>query len=77
MHEDSTQYIDEFISTSRIIFLVFLGFTIVVLTLVRSKLISWMKNDIFGSRGILNLIPDNFFETNRQRVESLIKKIKD
>ena len=36
-----------------------------------------MVNDIFKSRGILNLIPDIFFETNRQRVENIIKKIKD
>ncbi len=36
-----------------------------------------MQNDIFKSRGILNLIPDNFFETNRQRVENIIKKLKD
>jgi hypothetical protein len=36
-----------------------------------------MQEDIFKSRGILNLIPDSFFETNRQRVENIIKKLKD
>jgi hypothetical protein len=57
--------------------LAFLAYQIIVLIVVREKIISKLKNEIFKSRGILNLIPDNFFETNRNRVENLIKKLKD
>jgi hypothetical protein len=35
-----------------------------------------MKEEIFQSRGILNLIPDEFFDKNRGSVESLIKRLK-
>jgi hypothetical protein len=74
---DSTIFLDEYSQNSLIIFLVFLFYQIIVLIVVREKIISKLKNDIFKSRGILNLIPDNFFETNRSRVENLIKKLKD
>ena len=77
MVQDSTVFLDEYGQTSLIIFLVFLAYQIIVLIFVREKIISKLKNDIFKSRGILNLIPDNFFETNRNRVENLIKKLKD
>lgn len=59
------------------LFLVFLAFQIVILLILRGKLIHTMKEDIFQSRGILNLIPDTFFEQNRDKVEKLIKKLKD
>ena len=36
-----------------------------------------IKDDIFQSRGILNLIPNKFFNENKTRVEDLIKTIKD
>lgn len=74
---DSTIFIDEYGHSSLIIFLVFLAYQIIVLTVIRDKIISKLKNDIFKSRGILNLIPDNFFETNRNRVENVIKKLRD
>jgi hypothetical protein len=77
MMQDSTIFLDEYSQNSLIIFLVFLFYQIIVLIVVREKIISKLKNDIFKSRGILNLIPDNFFETNRSRVENLIKKLKD
>ena len=77
MVEDSTIFLDEYNQNSLIIFLVFLFYQIIVLIVIREKIISKLKNDIFKSRGILNLIPDNFFETNRSRVENLIKKLKD
>ena len=77
MMQDSTVFLDEYSQNSLIIFLVFLFYQIIVLIVVREKIISKLKNDIFKSRGILNLIPDNFFETNRSRVENLITKLKD
>jgi hypothetical protein len=77
MVQDSVVFIDDYSQSCLIIFLVFLGYQIIVLTVIREKIISKLKNDIFKSRGILNLIPDNFFETNRNRVENLIKKLKD
>jgi hypothetical protein len=77
MMQDSTIFLDEYSQNSLIIFLVFLFYQIIVLIVVREKIMSKLKNDIFKSRGILNLIPDNFFETNRSRVENLIKKLKD
>jgi hypothetical protein len=77
MEYDSELVIDEFISTARIIFIVFIAFQIIAITLVRVKFINAMKSDILKTRGILNLIPDNFFETNRERVENVIKKLKD
>ena len=77
MELDSTVFIEDYSQSCLIIFLVFLAYQIIVLTIVRERIISKLKNDIFKSRGILNLIPDNFFETNRARVESLIKKLKD
>jgi hypothetical protein len=77
MVRDSTDFLDEYGQESLIIFLAFLAYQIIVLIVVREKIISKLKNDIFKSRGILNLIPDNFFETNRNRVENLIKKLKD
>ena len=48
-----------------------------IMLVLRSKLVEDMREDIFQSRGILNLIPDSFFETNRQKVENLIKILKD
>jgi hypothetical protein len=77
MVRDSTDFLDEYGQESLIIFLAFLAYQIIVLIVIREKIISKLKNDIFKSRGILNLIPDNFFETNRNRVENLIKKLKD
>ena len=70
-------FIYDYFYVSQIIFLVFLAYQITILIFVRSRLINQMQEDIFKSRGILNLIPDSFFETNRQRVENIIKKLKD
>ena len=55
-----------------ILFLVVFG-----LCVGRKRLIGGMREDIFASRGILNLIPEEFFEENKENVESLIKKLKD
>lgn len=55
----------------------FLAVQIVILLVIRSTLIDNMKEDIFQSRGILNLIPDSFLMANRQKVEKLIRKLKN
>jgi hypothetical protein len=39
-------------------------------------MIAQMRDDIFESRGILNLIPNHFFEQNKQIVEGIMKKLK-
>ena len=67
----------DYSSIVQIIFLIFLFFQLLMLILFRSTIIETMREDVFQSRGILNLIPDNFFEQNRSRVEKLIKKLKD
>lgn len=72
-----TTYIASYAQTTEVLFLVFLAFQIVILLILRGKLIHTMKEDVFQSRGILNLIPDTFFEQNRDKVEKLIKKLKD
>lgn len=72
-----TTYIASYAQNTEVLFLVFLAFQIVILLILRGKLIHTMKEDIFQSRGILNLIPDTFFEQNRDKVEKLIKKLKD
>lgn len=43
----------------------------------RRRLVGGMREDIFASRGILNLIPEEFFDENKENVESLIKRLKD
>ena len=48
-----------------------------MLLFFRKKLIGIMRDDVFQSRGILNLIPEDFFAQNRDSVERLIKKLKD
>ena len=53
-------------------FFAFLCFQLAVLLFFRRKLLQIMKDDIFLSRGILNLIPDTFFEVNRAEAERLI-----
>lgn len=77
IHDTYTTHIDAFAYTTEVLFLVFLAFQIVILLILRGKLIHTMKEDVFQSRGILNLIPDEFFEKNRDKVEKLIKKLKD
>jgi hypothetical protein len=44
---------------------------------LRENLIRHMCEDVFKIRGILNLIPDSFFEQNRTKVEKLIRNLKD
>ena len=36
-----------------------------------------MKEEVFKSRGILNLIPDNLFQQNKATIEQIILKLKD
>lgn len=72
-----TTYIAQYASVVEIIFLVFLAVQVLILLVIRSTLIDNMKEDIFQSRGILNLIPDSFLMANRQKVEKLIRKLKN
>lgn len=46
-------------------YLVFLCYQMVILFYLRGKLINIIKEDVFQSRGILNLIPEDFFSKNR------------
>ncbi|TNV87946.1 hypothetical protein FGO68_gene6125 [Halteria grandinella] len=66
-----------YFSLSQVLFIVFLAFQLSVLLILRQKLINIMKAEVFQSRGILNLIPEEFFEENRDSVEKLIKTLKD
>ena len=59
------------------IFLIFIAIQALILLLLRNRLIEALKQDVFQSRGILNLIPDDFFEKNRTLVEKLIKNLKN
>lgn len=58
------------------LFFVFLGLLFTAMTLLRRKMINMMRDDIFKSRGILNLIPNSFFEQNKSIVEGIMKKLK-
>lgn len=59
-----------------ILFIVFLAVLILCLFFLRRHLITLMSEDIFKSRGILNLIPNSFFEQNKGIVEGLMQKLK-
>ncbi|TNV87853.1 hypothetical protein FGO68_gene5771 [Halteria grandinella] len=72
-----TQHISDYDSVIQILFLIFLGVQIFTIMLFRGKLIDTMQEDIFQSRGILNLIPDSFFLKNKDKVEKIIRKLKD
>lgn len=64
-------------STTETVFILFLCFQVAMLFYLRQTLIGVMREDVFKSRGILNLIPDSFFEQHRSKVEKLIKTLKD
>ncbi|TNV72435.1 hypothetical protein FGO68_gene10415 [Halteria grandinella] len=68
--------IEQYSSTTQSVFMVFIAFQVLTFVL-RGLVISVMKEDVFKSRGILNLIPEELFEENREQVEKLIKKLKD
>lgn len=70
-------YLDSYATTTESLFLFFLAFQIITLFYIRAYLINSMKDDVFKSRGILSLIPDNFFEQNRTKVEKLIKNVRE
>ncbi len=72
-----TDTISSYNSIVELIFLIFLIIQIIILLFLRGRLIEMMKEDVFQSRGILNLIPDDFFEQNRENVEKLITKLKN
>eukprot|EP00347_Sterkiella_histriomuscorum_P001449 403371996 len=59
------------------LYFVFLAIMLILLLIGRQRFIHKLKMKVFLSRGILNLIPENFFEQNKDDVEKLIKQIKD
>lgn len=71
------EYLGTYSSTTESVFILFLCFQVVMLFYLRQTLIGVMRDDVFKSRGILNLIPDSFFEMHRSKVEKLIKTLKD
>lgn len=60
-----------------ILFVCFLLFELLSLFVFRDLLMKKMREDIFESRGILNLIPNYAIENNKKAVESIIKKLKN
>ncbi|TNV87779.1 hypothetical protein FGO68_gene3038 [Halteria grandinella] len=64
-------------STQRqLIFFAYMGFLAVVMLYLRKRMVQQMRENIFESRGILNLIPNHFFEQNKPIVEGIMKKLK-
>ena len=65
MSKSFTDSTSSYNSIAELIFIIFLVIQIIILLFLRARLIEMMKEDVFQSRGILNLIPDDFFEQNR------------
>ncbi|CDW84462.1 pas domain s-box family protein [Stylonychia lemnae] len=65
------------VTITQVVFFIFLTLLLILLFFVRGTMIQSMKNKVFLSRGILNLIPENFFDKNKESVEKLIKKLKN
>lgn len=70
-------FVDSFRSVTKAIFVIFLLYEILILLYMRRILIRVMRDDVFLSRGILNLIPEQFFAENRESVEGIIIKLKN
>ncbi|TNV87787.1 hypothetical protein FGO68_gene11594 [Halteria grandinella] len=68
--------IGNFEKIEQIIFLATLLFLLLILLGLRRYMISQMSKEIFESRGILNLIPNDFFEKNKALVEGIMLKLK-
>lgn len=77
VEETFSRFSDDYTSTTQITFIIFLALQLIILVYMRSKLIEIMREDVFQSRGILNLIPEDFFDDNKDSVQKLIKKLKD
>lgn len=76
MTSNFSDYTSEYTWITQLTFLIFLGIQIIIMLFLRDRLIDMMKEEVFQSRGILNLIPDEFFDKNRGSVENLIKRLK-
>lgn len=63
-------------TNNQVIFVCYMAFFVLVLFFLRKRMITQMREDIFESRGILNLIPNSFFEQNKSIVEGIMKKLK-
>ncbi|TNV87774.1 hypothetical protein FGO68_gene3491 [Halteria grandinella] len=59
-----------------VVYVMFIGLMVLAVVVMRKQLIVVMSEDIFKSRGILNLIPNTFFEQNKAIVEGLMQKLK-
>lgn len=56
------QITDRINSSSQAAYYTYLTFQLILLLLLRRKLIEYMSNEVHQSRGILNMIPEEFFE---------------
>ena len=57
-------------------FIAYLVLQVIAVLVLRKRMIVLMREDIFKSRGILNLIPNSFFEQNKAIVEGIMQKLK-
>ena len=74
--ENSYQtFIDSYLASTEIIFILFMVFFAFVFLYGRNSLIRKMNYDVYKSRTILGLIPNKFFHQNKQLVDKLITKL--
>mmetsp|Transcript_40621 Transcript_40621/g.29918 ORF Transcript_40621/g.29918 Transcript_40621/m.29918 type:complete len:89 (+) Transcript_40621:490-756(+) len=66
-----------FLFEFKLIFAIYLVYLSAVLIIFRTQLVKSLCEKIFQSRGILNLIPEEHFEENREKFEEVLKILKD
>ena len=75
-----TQFVEDYFRFNELInsvsFASFVLFALLVTLQLWKKLVESLKQDIWQSRGIFNLIPIEFFEDNHTKMESLILFLK-
>lgn len=71
------KFLEEYMGIAELIFGIFLLIQIISLVYLRRKLVQSLKGNIVESRGILNLIPNHFFQDHKAVVEGLMKRIKE
>jgi uncharacterized membrane protein YtjA (UPF0391 family) len=62
---------------AKIIFYFFLSIQLVSLFILRSRLLQTLKADVMQNRGILNLVPQEFFRKNHEAVERIVKTMRN
>ena len=70
-------FTSSYLNVATIIFIGYLACQIILVIFARKYMLNNMRSDLFESRGILNMIPNQFFVQNRQLVESIMQKLKD